>query len=781
MTGRRVFFVIASVALVVALAGCDGLLSPGPDGPGGTLDAPGLPFVTDEGDGYVEIGWVNVVGASSYAVYRRVDGGESTLIAEPTGTLHLDSTVEHQTTYYYTVHAVSGTQFSDPSPELEVTYIDPTPGGEDGGSFSVEITSPSLYEPVSGTVDVVFTIQSPADVAEVELAVDGAVQNTQAGPFTTLSFNSTNIVNGNYKPITVTVTDELGNETSDTQEVHIDNSGSAIGTPVLNVDSVASTSIDFSWDPVPGATGYRIYQRESSAATFGAPVADVGDTTNSRTIGSLTPGTEYDFILVATDGTVYNDSSAVTRTTSAATSPPDAPTGVSAAAVSDTEITVSWTAPTGATSYEVRRSTSENGTYTAVGTPDGSPFEDTGLSPNTEYWYEVYAVNSAGTSPASARVSATTLTAPTISLEGGGQTITDGDTTPDATDDTDLGSAQRGATLASTFTVRNSGTASLTYSVSVSGSDYSLSGDTNATITGTGTRTFTVTLSTDATGTYPATVTVTSNDPANASYEFAITAERLASPRIRVLDAEGDEIVTGRDFVNVADGTYFQYHPIDETPGMTNTFTIENTGDADLTISGIEFADGTVYFSSPGAASATVAAGGSTTFDVVFAPTSGATPNVDLDDTVRVNSNDPVVSQHTFAVRGRPDFPLDSGEPDDGSVGSASVSIAVGGSIDRTLNYQDFDHTEVTGVTASQTYDVVFNGTPGGLADLASAGTVAVYASDATTIIVQELAGVTAGTVVQFTVPLGHTGSVYVQIGTTGAQIGEYTLSVSGP
>jgi hypothetical protein len=91
------------------------------------------------------------------------------------------------------------------------------------------------------------------------------------------------------------------------------------------------------------------------------------------------------------------------------TNPPDTPTGVNAAANSAWSITVSWTAVSGATNgYTIYRSTSESGEYTQVATPTTTSYVNTGLTPNTTYYYKVSAKNIYGESTHSAPVSATT-------------------------------------------------------------------------------------------------------------------------------------------------------------------------------------------------------------------------------------------------------------------------------------------------------------------------------------------------------------------------------------
>lgn len=86
--------------------------------------------------------------------------------------------------------------------------------------------------------------------------------------------------------------------------------------------------------------------------------------------------------------------------------PPPTPTGL-AATTGNGQIALSWTASTGAVSYNVGRSTSSGGPYTTVGTPTVTTFTDATVINGTTYFYVVNAANLAGNSPNSAQVSAT--------------------------------------------------------------------------------------------------------------------------------------------------------------------------------------------------------------------------------------------------------------------------------------------------------------------------------------------------------------------------------------
>lgn len=90
------------------------------------------------------------------------------------------------------------------------------------------------------------------------------------------------------------------------------------------------------------------------------------------------------------------------------TTPPAAPTGVTAT-VGDTQVTISWTAVTGATSYNLYWMPTSPVTKTTGFKITGvtSPYAHTGLTNGTTYYYVITAVDIGGESVESAQVSAT--------------------------------------------------------------------------------------------------------------------------------------------------------------------------------------------------------------------------------------------------------------------------------------------------------------------------------------------------------------------------------------
>jgi fibronectin type 3 domain-containing protein len=89
-----------------------------------------------------------------------------------------------------------------------------------------------------------------------------------------------------------------------------------------------------------------------------------------------------------------------------ATSPVASPTGLVATAGTN-QVSLSWTATSGATSYNVKRAPVNGGPYTTIASPTVTSYLDTNVVAGTTYYYVVSAANAVGEGFNSAQVSAT--------------------------------------------------------------------------------------------------------------------------------------------------------------------------------------------------------------------------------------------------------------------------------------------------------------------------------------------------------------------------------------
>jgi hypothetical protein len=177
---------------------------------------------------------------------------------------------------------------------------------------------------------------------------------------------------------------------------------SAVTDPLPPSGLSAQTSltvVSLSWSAGGPEVVMYLVQRD------GAVLDSTPTTTYSDTLVSSNTSYQYTVEARTSVGVLSGPSAPVTATTL-----PDAPSGLTATAVSDTRIDLSWTAPSGQVGqYRVTRT----GLDTLVA---GTALSDTGLTPSTTYDYQVSAFGVTGLEGPAAAASATTMPATTGGL-----------------------------------------------------------------------------------------------------------------------------------------------------------------------------------------------------------------------------------------------------------------------------------------------------------------------------------------------------------------------------
>lgn len=251
---------------------------------------------------------------------------------------------------------------------------------------------------------------------------------------------------------------------------------------------------------------------------------------------------------------------------------------------------------------------------------------------------------------------------PEINIRGNGTNISDNDTTPSLTDDTDFGNVDITlGTNANTFTIQNLGTANLNLTggspyVTITGTnagDFTLTANPTTPIAASGNTTFTITFNPSATGLRTATVTIANDDSNENPYNFDIQGTGTTTlPEINVR-GNGVDITDGDVTPSVLDDTDFGN--VDVTSGTNvNTFTIQNLGTSlnlNLTggspyvaVSGTHAADFTVT----AIPAASIAASGSTTFNITFNPSALGLRTA----TLTIANDDSDENPYNFSIQG---------------------------------------------------------------------------------------------------------------------------------
>ena len=405
----------------------------------GQLAAPGNLSAT-AGNSRATLSWNAVTGATSYNIQRAVTIGHVfSPIATSSTTTFTDFGLTNGTNYFYVVTAVKGGVESAVSGRVTVTPLDATIVDDaDGagitvtGTWTSSTSGDSYYgldylhdgnTGATGGKSVRFAPNLPQTgdynvyarwTSGSNRASNTPVSITSTAGTTDFTVNQ-QINGGGWMPLgTFTfATGSAGN-------VLISNSGTngyviadalafiavnspqppAIPTGVMAAPG--SNQATLSWPVVEGAVSYDVKRSTASTGAYAVVASDL--TTNALTDMGLVNGVNYYYTITAKNS--VGKSADSTPVAVAPIGPPGAPTAFTASAA-DAQITLSWQASGGATSYNVKRSATAGGPYALIGAGiAATTFTDTGLTNQTTYYYVVSATNSYGEGPNSTEVGA---------------------------------------------------------------------------------------------------------------------------------------------------------------------------------------------------------------------------------------------------------------------------------------------------------------------------------------------------------------------------------------
>src|SRR5688572_2855285 len=387
-----------------------------------------------------------------------------------------------------------------------------------------------------------------ASGADDGLAIDDfslTANGTPAAPEMNVVGNSVSIADGDATPDLADHTN-FGSTATDGGTVvrtfTIENIGTAplelTGTPKVVITGNDASDFTVTLDPAspvsgPGTTTFQVTFDPSASGSRSATLSIANDDTDENPYNFDIQGAGTEPIINVTDvafgivnvGTTGNSNITVSNSG-------DADLVISSATLTDPSGWFGLTAP---------------GPGTTVG-PSGSITVAVSCTPpagavGSQTANAIFASNSSAGADNSSTLTCT-AGAPEINVTGSGITIGDGDTTPDLTDHTDFGSAAvSGGSVVRTFTIHNTGNATLTVSIpSSNNSTFAItaSGYPHIISPG-GSRTFNVTFDPSTPGLHTATISVTSTDADENPYDFAIQGTGLP-PATLVVDKLTDDV-----------------------------------------------------------------------------------------------------------------------------------------------------------------------------------------------------------------------------------------------
>jgi hypothetical protein len=189
----------------------------------------------------------------------------------------------------------------------------------------------------------------------------------------------------------------------------------------LTATVVSNSQINLDWkDNREAGVTYNVYSSTSSGDyVLGEPfVADLASSSYSDK--NLTAGTTYYYVVTAEneygESSFSNEVSATTE--GGVINPPAAPSGLSATAVSSSQINLSWTDNSNNESgFRIERLNGASFSEIATVGAGITSYSNTGLNPSIEYTYRVCSYNSAGDSGYSNEASDTTFAGPATPID----------------------------------------------------------------------------------------------------------------------------------------------------------------------------------------------------------------------------------------------------------------------------------------------------------------------------------------------------------------------------
>ena len=161
----------------------------------------------------------------------------------------------------------------------------------------------------------------------------------------------------------------------------------------LTATTVSSGQINLSWNDVVGESNFRV-QRSSDGVNWTRIAIAPAGTTSYQDFG-LVGGQTYYYRVRAGDAAGVSPFSNIV---SVVTCPP-VPAGLSATAISSSQINLAWSSVNGDTGFLIERSLDGfHWTTLASTAATVTSFRDSGLSPITTYYYRVIATNASGSS-----------------------------------------------------------------------------------------------------------------------------------------------------------------------------------------------------------------------------------------------------------------------------------------------------------------------------------------------------------------------------------------------
>ena len=178
-----------------------------------------------------------------------------------------------------------------------------------------------------------------------------------------------------------------------------------LGPTTVTASATSTEEIKVVWSAVPDATGY-VVARSLDGTTGWVEISTLGPGETVLADDGLGSGTTYHYRIVATTDAGESEATYASATTMPE---PVTPSGVTASAVSPTEVRLEWTDVADEIGYRIERSIEGSSDWITIGTAgqDVTAHAEAGLEPGATYHYRIVALGLSVDSPPSSIASVT--------------------------------------------------------------------------------------------------------------------------------------------------------------------------------------------------------------------------------------------------------------------------------------------------------------------------------------------------------------------------------------
>jgi hypothetical protein len=275
-------------------------------------------------------------------------------------------------------------------------------------SPTVSVTSPTEGATFAAPADIAITADandSDGSIAQVDFYGSGTLIGAANSAPYSVTWND--VAAGSYA-LTAVATDNLG-ATVASFPVNLTVLPAPPAAPTSLGASAGNASVSLSWTGSSGATSYTVKRGLSISGPFTAIAS--GLTSTAYLDNAVSNGTTYYYVVTATNaGGESPNSNVASATPQTPASVPNAPTSLTATALTKTQARITWTDNAGdETGFRIERA-SAGGTFAEIATSGANTtaFTDNSLKANKTYSYRVRSFNAAGNSTYSNTATMTT-------------------------------------------------------------------------------------------------------------------------------------------------------------------------------------------------------------------------------------------------------------------------------------------------------------------------------------------------------------------------------------